>query len=166
MINGWIRDDRAVRLGRLTLKELLARNQWVTHCDMYNKAPRVMHAKQYIAPFVILAFFSCTFDADRQLKEVKHPSETTLVVFDPLAGVHRDLLDFNILQSTCALYVALRSSAWEGPIAFGREMDDSMVHWNKCPGGTMVACAVTPTANGDTIITGVPWPTGVDAIDR
>ena len=42
-------------------------------------------------------------------------------------------------------------------IAFGRDLDDSMVRWNTCPGGTMVACVVAPTATGDTVITGIPW---------
>jgi hypothetical protein len=63
-----------------------------------------------------------------------------------------------LTQRTCALYVALRSHAWNEPIAFGRDLDDSMVHWNMCPGGTMVACVKAPDAQGDTIITGVPWP--------
>ncbi|MBL7954191.1 MAG: hypothetical protein JNJ91_04065 [Flavobacteriales bacterium] len=63
-----------------------------------------------------------------------------------------------LTQRTCALYVALRSHAWNEPIAFGRDLDDSMVHWNMCPGGTMVACVKAPDAQGDTIITGIPWP--------
>lgn len=75
-----------------------------------------------------------------------------------IAGMKKDLVDLNIIQRTCALYVALRSSAWEGPIAFGTDMDDSMVHWNMCPGGTMVACAKVPTVNGDSVMTGIPWP--------
>jgi hypothetical protein len=53
----------------------------------------------------------------------------------------RDLIAFDALQRTCALYVAVRSHAWNGPIAFGRDLDDSMVHWNVCPGGRQVACA-------------------------
>ena len=61
-------------------------------------------------------------------------------------------------QRTCALYVALRSHAWKEPIAFGRDLDDSMVHWNMCPGGTMVACVRTSNVQGDTVITGIPWP--------
>lgn len=117
-----------------------------------------MRADQTITPFAILSFVSCTVGQDPQPTIATHPADPPLVVVDPLAGVHRDLLDFNILQNTCALYVALRSSAWEGPIAFGRELDDSLVHWNTCPGGKMVACAVTTTANGDTVITGIPWP--------
>ena len=72
-------------------------------------------------------------------------------------GKEWDAFQFDIIQHTCALYVAVRSSALEKPIEFGREVDDSMVHWNTCPGGKMVACTVTPTANGDTIVTGIPW---------
>lgn len=67
------------------------------------------------------------------------------------------LFDFNIMQRNCALYVAVRSSAWNGPIAFGGEMNDSKVHWNYCPGGDKVACVKTPTTSGDTLITGIPW---------
>lgn len=61
-----------------------------------------------------------------------------------------------LIQHTCALYVAVRSHAWDDQISFGREMDGSAVHWNTCPGGTMVACKVMPTANGDSVISGIP----------
>ncbi len=104
---------------------------------------------------------SCASHQEEMVADGTDQPEKAILAFDPLAGVQRDLLDFNILQQTCALYVALRSSAWEGPIAFGREMDDSMVHWNMCPGGTMVACAVTPGANGVPVVTGIPWPYAV-----
>lgn len=76
----------------------------------------------------------------------------TIGVYD--AG---DAFKFDLTQHTCALYVAVRSAAFESPLEFGREVDDSMVHWNMCPGGKMLACSVTPTANGDTIVTGIPW---------
>ncbi|MGV3638772.1 MAG: hypothetical protein ACO1NQ_14110 [Flavobacteriales bacterium] len=69
-----------------------------------------------------------------------------------------DIDRVNLTQRTCALYVALRSHAWKEPIAFGRDLDDGLVHWNMCPGGTMVACASAPTASGDSVITGIPWP--------
>lgn len=75
----------------------------------------------------------------------------------------RDVLGFDIVQRTCALYVAIRSGALEGS-AFGRDVDDGMARWNMCPGGTMIACAITPTANGDTVITGIPWPYGPAAV--
>lgn len=72
-------------------------------------------------------------------------------------GERWEAFRFDVTQHTCALYVAVRSAALEKPIEFGREVDDSMVHWNMCPGGKMVACTVAPTANGDTIVTGIPW---------
>ncbi|MBX2974275.1 MAG: hypothetical protein KF797_14355, partial [Flavobacteriales bacterium] len=68
----------------------------------------------------------------------------------------RDIMRFHITQKTCALYVALHSGAL-GPVAFGRDIDEGMVRWNVCPGGTMVACAKVPTAGGDTLLTGIPW---------
>lgn len=69
-----------------------------------------------------------------------------------------DIDRLNVTQRTCALYVALRSHAWKEPIAFGRDLDDGLVHWNMCPGGTMVACASVPTESGDSVISGIPWP--------
>ena len=65
---------------------------------------------------------------------------------------------FDLLHATCALYVAVRSSAWEGPLAFGMEADDTMVHWNFCPGGTMVACAPAPASPDGPAHVGIPWP--------
>lgn len=65
---------------------------------------------------------------------------------------------FDIVQRTCALYVAVRSRAFEGEASFGQEPDAAAVHWNMCPGGTMVACAKAPTASGDSVLTGIPWP--------
>lgn len=86
------------------------------------------------------------------------PLERTIGLNVHATSTKKDLIDLNIIQRTCALYVALRSSAWEGPIAFGMDMDDSLVHWNMCPGGTMVACVKVPTADGDSVMTGIPWP--------
>ncbi|MBL7945345.1 MAG: hypothetical protein JNN32_04730 [Flavobacteriales bacterium] len=81
--------------------------------------------------------------------------------FGPVTSIAVDVPDIDhvvLTQRTCALYVALRSHAWKEPIAFGRDLDDSMVQWNMCPGGTMVACVKAPDAHGDTVITGIPWP--------
>lgn len=72
------------------------------------------------------------------------------------AGVHA--FEFEITQRACALYVGLRSRAFEEPVAFGREIDQDMVHWNKCPGGDMIACNVVSSASGDTVRSGIPWP--------
>ena len=73
------------------------------------------------------------------------------------ASANPDIFGFDILQRTCALYFAMRSGAFESPVEFGRSIDDTIVHWNKCPGGTMVACVKVPEVNGDTTITGIPW---------
>ena len=64
----------------------------------------------------------------------------------------------DLAQRTCALYVAVRSHAWNSTPAFGQTVTDDLVHWNMCPGGTMVACVSTPTAHGEPVITGIPWP--------
>ncbi len=68
-----------------------------------------------------------------------------------------DIAHFNLTQKTCALYVAVHSGAL-GHVGFGRDIDDEMVRWNLCPGGNMVACVKASNANGDTVITGIPWP--------
>jgi len=71
---------------------------------------------------------------------------------DPLAA-------FDILQHTCALYVALHSRALDERISFGRNLSDAQVHWNMCPGGTMVACATAPAPHGgEPVRAGIPWP--------
>ncbi len=68
------------------------------------------------------------------------------------------LADADLIQRTCALFVSLRSHAWKHQVGFGREMEGGDVRWNTCPGGTMVACVVVPTANGDSVVTGLPMP--------
>lgn len=70
---------------------------------------------------------------------------------------YTDIAHFNLTQKTCALYVAVHSGAL-GHVGFGRDIDDEMVRWNLCPGGTMVACVKAPTPSGDSVITGIPWP--------
>ena len=101
--------------------------------------------------------FSCAHGQHIELAAATPVPMLPSVVFDPLAGASRALLNWDIVQRTCALYVAVRSAALERPIPFGAGMDDSMVHWNKCPGGTMLACTTLPTANGDSVVTGIPW---------
>lgn len=68
--------------------------------------------------------------------------------------------NLDIVQHTCALHVSLHSYALERPIAFGQDPEANDVKWNFCPGGTMVACVVTPNAQGEPLITGIPWPYG------
>jgi len=80
-------------------------------------------------------------------------SITTQKFDDPIT----DIAYHNLTQKTCALFVSIHSGAL-GPVPFGRDIDDAMVRWNMCPGGTMVACVKTPTASGDSMITGIPWP--------
>jgi hypothetical protein len=119
-----------------------------------------MRAERLVALFLLLlSFASCAIDPHAEAT-ADIPSEQHASVFGLWATPAPDLLDLDLIQRTCALYVAVRSSAWDGPIAFGRDIDDSMVHWNLCPGGNMVACIKTPSAAGDTIITGIPLPYG------
>lgn len=110
--------------------------------------------------FFIAAFsVSCTHDGDQYALPDEEVDEEAYA----LRGRITDpgLLDIDIVQRTCALYVAIRSRALKDPIAFGREMDGSMVRWNMCDDKSMVACAKVPTADGDTVRTGIPWPYGV-----
>ncbi|MCO6482943.1 MAG: hypothetical protein J5I62_09120 [Flavobacteriales bacterium] len=71
-----------------------------------------------------------------------------------------DPMAFDVEQHTCALYVALHSHALESSISFGRDLQQVDVHWNVCPGGTMVACATAPGPNGSVVVSGIPWPYG------
>jgi hypothetical protein len=121
-----------------------------------------MRTASFTAAFLSLLFVSCAREPDAEpvVPAAGKITDTLLSehpVRERLADAKTAVLDFNIIQRTCALYVAVRSSAWQESIAFGRDIDDSMVRWNVCPGGNMVACAVAPTVNGDTVITGIPW---------
>jgi hypothetical protein len=68
-----------------------------------------------------------------------------------------DPASFDIVQRTCALYVAVRSGSLESAVAFGRDIDDDMVRWNICPSGTMVACASVSDLDAETVLPGIPW---------
>lgn len=81
-----------------------------------------------------------------------------MVVFPAARPPAPDLRAFDLVQYTCALFVTVRSGAWENPVAFGNEMGAAAVHWNMCPGGTMVACALPPGAKDDAAPMGIPWP--------
>ena len=50
------------------------------------------------------------------------------------------LLTFDIIQRTCALYVTIRSSSLKSTPAFDREIDQTMVRW-KCDESDRLACA-------------------------
>jgi len=68
-----------------------------------------------------------------------------------------DLASFDIVQRTCALYVAMRSSSLESAVAFGRDIDEDIVRWNVCPSGTMVACASVSDIDEASVEVGIPW---------
>ena len=116
-----------------------------------------MRTERLLAPFLLLSLLSCAHEPDgHRAMGILADRPTRMPSLRSEVGV----LNFNIVQRTCALYVAVRSNVWQEPIAFGRDIDESMVRWNVCPGGNMVACAAAPTANGDTIRTGIPWVHG------
>ncbi|MCB0790752.1 MAG: hypothetical protein H6595_05455 [Flavobacteriales bacterium] len=106
-----------------------------------------------LAPALLAPFLSCTTDPAAEAA-ADGPADPSLLRSATCAQVRA----FDLVQHTCAMYVAVRSHAWEEPIAFGRDVDDAPVHWNKCPGGTMVACRKAPSTNGDTVITGLAFP--------
>lgn len=109
-----------------------------------------MEVGKWAGLFLMLSFGSCT-PADPERTEPTIPPVR-------LQPIPIDLAITDIVQRTCALYVAVRSHAWQEEISFDQQLDGSMVRWNMCDDKSMVACAKTPTANGDTIRTGIPWP--------
>lgn len=116
-----------------------------------------MRIESLLACTIVASLFCCTGDHRASIVVDQRALTLPMAVFDPLAGANNDLYHWDIIQRTCALYVTIRSAALERPIPFGAGMDASMVHWNKCPGGTMIACKAVPTANGDSVVTGIPW---------
>lgn len=105
----------------------------------------------HIAPplaFFVLALASCT--ADRTPPPLLDRMEAPQ---PPL-----DVMTFDITQANCALFVAVRSHALEENLAFGRTVDEDVIHWNMCPSGNMVACATVPGPQGMPMRTGIPWP--------
>jgi hypothetical protein len=117
-----------------------------------------MRASIVPATLLALAFTSCAHEPRAGVAAAPPPMQN---ISDPSlrpAISVVDALHLDLVQRTCAMYVAVRSAAFAAPLAFGNEVEDSMVHWNLCPGGTMVACAVVPSADGDSTITGIPWP--------
>lgn len=110
-----------------------------------------------VLPAALASFNEAPAPDDRAaVYPVHRPADLHL----PKLTTGHDLRHFDVVQYTCALYVAVRSAAWEQPVSFGQALDEVDVHWNLCPGGTMVACAKVPTADGDSILTGIPWPYG------
>ena len=117
----------------------------------------IMHMARLLAITLIASLFACVHGQRTEVAVGKPTRVLPFVMFDPLAGARNDLYHWDIIQRTCALYVTIRSAALENPIPFGGVIEDSMVHWNTCAGGTMIACAVVPAANGDSVVTGIPW---------
>ena len=116
-----------------------------------------MRTVRFLAPALLVTLIACANDAGPVTASPATMHERTSRLIGRSAALKLDLADADLIQRTCALYVAVRSHALKERIAFGRDMEDPMVRWNTCPGGTMVACAIAPTANGDTVITGIPW---------
>ena len=102
--------------------------------------------------FLMLSFGSCTPAEPEPTDPAIPPVRLQLI--------HADLATADIVQRTCALYVAVRSHAWQEVVSFDQQQEGSMVRWNICGDKSMVACVKTPTADGDTIRTGIPWPYG------
>ena len=115
-----------------------------------------MRVENLVALMLITPFCSC-------LNQDASASFTTLskndrnVRLSSLKAQER-LLEFDLVQRTCAMYVAVHSRAIEESISFGRDLNDVDIHWNMCPSGNMVACATVPTASGDSTQVGIPWP--------
>jgi hypothetical protein len=111
---------------------------------------------------LLLPLFACgPGPGGNRADEAYYRAPLTPLMTQPMTMV--DLLAFDLVHRTCALYVAVRSRALDTEIAFGRDIDQDMVHWNLCPGGTMVACASVPAANGDPMLVGIPLPQGFAA---
>lgn len=117
-----------------------------------------MQATTLPATLLVLAFTSCANEPEAGVAPCAPPLQHLASLPAAPAISMVDALHLDMVQRTCAMYVAVRSAAFAAPLAFGNEVEDSMVHWNLCPGGTMVACATVPTTTGDSVMVGIPWP--------
>ena len=115
-----------------------------------------MHVESLLALMLITPLCSCS-DQDAGTLEVRDRPGRSAFQAGPVM-TDRELMEFDLVQRTCAMYVAVRSRAIDESIAFGRDLDEVNIHWNMCPSGNMVACATVPTANGDSTQVGIPWP--------
>jgi hypothetical protein len=107
----------------------------------------------FVILLLVMPITSCNFDRDPE----QHVEAGAVPVDIVTAGSPKDLLEFDVIQRACALYVAVRSGSFKAPASFDREIEPEMVRWNVCDGGTMVACASVPGEDGDTLKTGIPW---------
>jgi hypothetical protein len=117
-----------------------------------------MRASTFTATLLVVLIASCANEPRAGVAAAPPPMQ---YLADPEARPVVSMVDalhLDLVQRTCAMYVAVRSAAFAAPLAFGNDVEDSMVHWNLCPGGTMVACATVPAANGDSVMVGIPWP--------
>lgn len=121
-----------------------------------------MRTETLVALLFCFSCFYCAVGPDPELA-ADMPEQPAHMVYS--VGFIPTILDVDLAQRTCALYVAVRSHAWSGEVPFGHEIDDSMLPWNKCPGGTMVACKKEATANGNSVMTGIPWPYGEGGVE-
>jgi hypothetical protein len=117
-----------------------------------------MHLPRRLAPVLLLTLMACAHEPGHAVMEAARPLQRGVNRFGRSAAMKLRLTDAHLIQRTCALFVSLRSHAWKEQVGFGQEMEGGDVRWNTCPGGTMVACVVVPTANGDSVVTGLPMP--------
>ena len=117
-----------------------------------------MHPYRHLAPVLLLTVMACAQEPEHVATKAARPLHGSVHRFGHSAAMKLRLAGADLIQRTCALFVSLRSHAWKHQVGFGREMEGGDVRWNTCPGGTMVACVVVPTANGDSVVTGLPMP--------
>ena len=86
-----------------------------------------------IIPVLIIPVFTGTL-CDRSVQAVV------------AAAAQPDIDHFQLEQSTCALYVAVRSSSLGSPLAFGTVLGAEGIRTNLCP-ALEVACRMVPEAN-------------------
>lgn len=118
-----------------------------------------MRVDDRIALVLMIPLMACGHGND---VDVRHPAATSVppygaAIHESGAASYMDHWKVDLVQRTCALYVAVRSGSLESPVAFGRAFEDDMVRWNKCPSGTMVACATVSDADDGAVEVGIPW---------
>lgn len=123
--------------------------------NTFGETHRAMIITGFLAPYLLCMGLAFPCGPAEQLPPVAGTPRVSVHRLIRTVPVPLDLTDVDLVQRTCALYVAMRSHALRDPIAFGRELESAAVRWNYCPGGTMVACAVVPTADGDSVVTGL-----------
>lgn len=120
---------------------------------------RSMGIDRRITLVLLVPFGACTYVPDASMLPFAGTEMQghNVAVHASSAPAGSELFTVDLVQRTCALYVAVRSGSLQSAVAFGRDFDDDMVRWNVCSSGTMVACASVPTAGGDTVQVGIPW---------